>query len=131
MPTFVDTSAIFALLDADDDNHARAAGWLSGPGRTERLVSHNYVVVESAALVQRRLGMDAARALFGAIVPLLEVTFVDATLHSAASSAWLTAAGRRKSLVDQVSFEMIKSKLVDQAFAFDEDFQSEGVNVVP
>ena len=83
MKTFVDTSALYALLDEDDDNHSGAAAWLlsAGPDETDVLVTHSYIVVETAALVQRRLGAAAVRTLFDAILPALTVVFVDDVLH--------------------------------------------------
>ncbi len=55
--TFVDTSALLALLDADERYHmACAYAWRSLLAADERLMTTNYVVVESFALVQHRLG---------------------------------------------------------------------------
>lgn len=133
MRTFVDTSALYALLDEDDDNHAVASAWMSGPGAdpAELLVSHNYVVVEAAALVQRRLGSDAVRVLLDAWIPTLTVAYVDERLHEQSQAAYLAALGRRVSLVDAVSFQLVRQAELDQAFAFDADFTREGIVVVP
>jgi uncharacterized protein len=131
--TFVDTSALYALLDEDDDNHPAAAAWLSGPGAasSEVLVSHNYVLVETAALVHRRLGPSAVRALFDAFAPALSVFFVDEVLHERAVAAHLAALKRRVSFVDWVSFELVRERGLDRAFAFDRDFVTAGIAVVP
>lgn len=133
MTTFIDTSALYALLDEDDRNHRRAAAWLSGPGRdpTEILISHSYVVVESAALTQRRLGPQAVRVLFEAFIPSLSVLYVDEHLHKSAVAAHLAALRRRPSFVDWVSFQMMRERGLDRAFAFDRDFGNEGFSVVP
>lgn len=133
MRTFVDTSALYALFDEDDQNYASAAQWLSGPGRdpAEILVSHSYVVVEAAALVQRRLGFNATRRLFEAFIPALSVLYVDESLHLRALSGYLAAVRRRPSFVDWVSFHLMREMNLDQAFAFDRDFASEGFHVVP
>ncbi|HZI39293.1 MAG TPA: PIN domain-containing protein [Acidimicrobiia bacterium] len=133
MRTFVDTSALYALLDEDDDNHVAAADWLRGPGREpgEVLVSHNYVVVETAALVHRRLGASAVRVLFDAFVPALSIVFVDEELHGRAVAAYLAALRRRVSYVDWVSFQLIRDSSLDRAFAFDRDFVTAGFAVVP
>jgi len=133
MRTFVDTSALFALLDEDDANHASAAGWLAGPGSdpNEILVTHSYVVVESAALAHRRLGHQAARILFDAFLPAMTVCFVDEHLHRTAAATYLAAAGRRVSFVDSVSFEMMRGEQLDRAFAFDADFSTEGFSLIP
>jgi predicted nucleic acid-binding protein len=133
MRTFVDTSALYALLDEDDDNHAAAADWLRGPGwdASEVLVSHNYVLVETAALVHRRLGSPAVRVLFDGLVPALSIVYVDEVLHGRALAAYLAGLRRRVSYVDWVSFQLIRDSSLDRAFAFDRDFVTEGFAVVP
>lgn len=58
MTTFVDTSAFYALLDADDQNHVQARSvWPRLLEQAGRLFCSNYVVVETIALVQHRLGL--------------------------------------------------------------------------
>jgi predicted nucleic acid-binding protein len=103
--TFADTSALYAYLDRADDNHPRAAAafadLLDGAG----LVTHNYVVVEIAALVQRRLGSKATRSLFDDVLPVVDVVFVDDDTHRAAMTGYRAGLRRRTSLVDHVSFE--------------------------
>ncbi len=133
MRTFVDTSALYALLDADDDNHPAAATWLSGPGGAphESLVSHSYVIVETAALVHHRLGVVGVRDLFEAFVPALTLVFVDSELHRRAAAAYLAGISRRVSFVDRVSFEFVRDTGLDRAFAFDQDFAKEGIALVP
>lgn len=132
MTTFVDTSALYALLDADDANHGRAAGWLSGGSdAADELVTHSYVVVETAALVHRRLGPPAVRTLFDAFIPALSVVHVDGGLHERAVAAYLAALRRRCSFVDWVSFQLLRDARLDRAFAFDRDFTAEGFVVVP
>lgn len=133
MTIFVDTSALYALLDEGDADHAPAAAWLSGSlaDNIEPLVTHNYVIVETGALVQRRLGPDAVRTLFDDMVAALDVRFVDEHLHRIALAAHLAAAGRRPSLVDWVSFQMMKEHGIVRAFAFDSDFAAQGFDLLP
>lgn len=133
MRTLVDTSALYALLDADDANHRLAAAWFADAGRApdEVLLTHTYVVVETAALVHHRLGATAVRDLFDSLLPALEVTVVDAALHERAVAAYLAGLGRQVSFVDRVSFELIRRSRLDRAFAFDRDFAREGITLVP
>jgi predicted nucleic acid-binding protein len=127
--TFVDTSALYALLDRDDENHPAAAAWFAGAD--DDLLTHNYVVVESAALVDRRLGTPAARVLLEDVVPAMSLVFVDESLHRAAASAYLAARRRGPSLVDRVSFELMRHRQITLAFAFDRDFRTAGFSTVP
>lgn len=133
MTTFVDTSALYAILDEDDANHPRAAGWFAGPGSdpSESLVAHSYIVVETAAIVHRRLGARAIRVLFGHLVPALDIQYVNEGLHRTAAAAYLAALRRGTSFVDCVSFELMRSKPIDRAFTFDSDFSEEGFEIRP
>ena len=57
---FADTSALLALLDAKDRNHARAErAFATLRSRRASLVSTSFVLVETYALVGQRLGLDA------------------------------------------------------------------------
>jgi predicted nucleic acid-binding protein len=129
--SFVDTSAIFAILAANDSHHERAAAWFArARSDREALVTHSYVVVESAALVRSRLGADVVPALFDSLLGPIRVIFVDEALHRAAVGAHL-ARPARPSLVDQVSFRLMRDRGLQRAFAFDEDFAREGFETVP
>jgi predicted nucleic acid-binding protein len=132
MRIFIDTSAFFALLDRDDDNHERAkSAWAGILGRENTLVTSNYVLVETFALLQNRLGMIAVRAFQGDLFPILNVEFVNLETHRSGISALLAAAKRNLSLVDCVSFELMVSLGIKTAFAFDTHFKEAGFQVSP
>lgn len=132
MVTFVDTSALYAYLDAADAHHAHAVeafgALLDGE---EPLLTHGYVVVETTALVQRRLGIAAARALHDDLLPVIDVVPVDPVAHAAAVHGLLGAGRRELSLVDWTSCVVMRERRIVRAFAFDEDFRSQGFEVVP
>ena len=91
-----------------------------------KLFTTNYVSVESCALAQRWLGMEAARTLVNDVLPVIKVVWITENPHQLAVSA-LTAAGRRQlSLVDGVSFVVMRAAGQRKAFAFDRHFQEEG-----
>ena len=132
MSVFVDSSALYAVLDADDDQHARAVSqWRHLLHEAPRLVTTNYILVETAALVQHRLGIDAVHALQHDIRPVLHVDWVDEALHTTGMSAMLTAGRRHLSLVDCVSFEAMTRAGLHDVFAFDQHFTERGFNCVP
>lgn len=121
----VDTSAIYALLDRSDANHAAAAALLPQL-RDRQPVTHSYVVVESVALIQARLGIDAVRRLLDDLLPVFDLRFVGQDLHYAAAAALLAADSRDVSFVDRVSFELMRRTGIREAFAFDRHFEGEG-----
>jgi predicted nucleic acid-binding protein len=78
LTTFLDTSAILALFDADDPRHPEVdSAWKEIILSDEPLVSSNYILVETLALVQSRMGMEAVQAVQRDIVPLLEIEWFE------------------------------------------------------
>lgn len=130
MTALVDTSALYALLSREDPNHSAAARIFPGLRDGTPLVTHNYVVVEASALAQRRLGGGSIRRLFDLLGPV-QVLWVDEETHDAAVAALLAAPQRRPSLVDRVSFELMRRRGIEHAFAFDRDFREQGFGTVP
>lgn len=58
--------------------------------------------------------------------------YLDDDLHEAAVTALLAAAQRQLSLVDWVSFTVMRRRVIDEAFAFDDDdFTDQGFTLVP
>jgi predicted nucleic acid-binding protein len=126
-----DTSALFALLVATDDNHARAARAFErlAEGKVP-LVTTNYVLVESYALLARRVGIAAVRRFRASMQPLLDVLWIDAATHEAALDLMLERPRSRISLVDAASFVVMRASGIDEAFAFDRHFRTAGFRLV-
>ena len=123
---FLDTSAIYAWADVADANHQAAVRRLQAilDGR-EEFLTHNYVLVESMALLQARLGLAAAAKL-GKDAQSFVVEWVDEDLHNAGIHELERSRKRNISLVDQISFLVMRKRQVTTAFAFDPDFTSAG-----
>lgn len=123
---FVDTSALYALADRADRNHDEARLRFSTVLKTgEALLTHNYVLVESIALIQNRIGIAAALDL-ARTADNFEVEWIDAKLHQEAIRALARSPRRKISFVDQVSFLVMRGRNVETALAFDRDFEREG-----
>jgi len=124
---FVDTSAAYALFDSGDAAHARARRAFTRLREREApLVTTSYVLVETCALVSRRLGLPALRSFREDFSPLLEVVWVDAAIHEAALDLLLARRKSSLSLVDAASFVTMRRERIDEAFAFDRHFTDEG-----
>ena len=127
---FADTSGLLALLNAQDEHHARAArAFANLRARQVGLVSTSFVLVETYALVARRLGLEAVRGFRSDFAPLIEIVWVDEALHDAGLDLLLDRGKRLLSLVDAVSFITMRQRDVAEAFAFDPHFEQEGFSL--
>lgn len=78
MIIFADTSALYALLVRDDLMHVRAKKCFAHFSKhAVQLLSSSFVLVETLALLQRRIGLEAVQDFNARIVPLIEILWVD------------------------------------------------------
>ena len=132
MSVYVDTSAFLAVLDADDENHETAKKiWTDLLESREGIVCNSYVLVETYALMQHRLGMAAVKAFHEDVFPVLRLEWIDESLHQQAANALLTANRRNLSLVDCASFTTMRRLGIKKAFAFDKHFSEQGFTCPP
>lgn len=127
MKVFIDTSGLYAMLVADDAHHGEAAAaFRRFVEAAAQLWTTSYVLVETAALLQRRVGMAAVRAFAESIRPLLTVRWVTAADHHAGIQAAIAGGDAGPSLVDHVSFRTMRAQAIPTALAFDEHFRRAG-----
>jgi uncharacterized protein len=131
MNILVDTSGIYAMLDADDQNHRAAAPtWIRLLETETQLTTTNYTLIETSALVQRRLGTTALRVFHEDICPIFDIDWVTQEQHQAAVNAMLVASRRKLSLVDCISFECARRHGIRYVFGFDAHFRELGLRLI-
>jgi uncharacterized protein len=120
-----DSSAVLALLDADDADHERAVEVATGlAARRRRSFLTNYVEVETHALLLRKLGRALAREwLLSATLPVVRATPADEARGRALVARY---ADKDWSLCDAVSFAVMDARRVATAFSFDRHFGQYG-----
>jgi predicted nucleic acid-binding protein len=124
---FVDTSFLVALLDEDDTKYADAVRlWEKVEAERLSVLTSNYVVVEASAVLQRRLCVASMRKLVRQILEPVALEWVTRDDHERAVDALLVAARRNLSLVDCVSFEVMRRLDVHKCLAFDQHFAEQG-----
>ena len=129
---FADTSVLYAFLDREDKHHARVVRtWAEFGEAGIRVLTTNYVAVESFALLQRRLGLAAVRGLATHVLPAVELEWVLPEEHEAAVEALLLADKRDLSLVDCVSFIVMRRLGLERAFTVDPHFREQGFECFP
>ena len=132
MNIFIDTAAFLAVLNANDQFHPAARQvWDEILASDAALFSSNYVVLKTTALLQHRFGIEAVRLFESDILPIVEIEWVDETIHKQGMSALLAANRRSLSLVDCTSFEVMRRVGMDTAFTFDPHFPELGFKVIP
>jgi predicted nucleic acid-binding protein len=128
---FADTSALYAVLVANDASHVAAARTFRKLAATEStLVCTSYVLVETYALLGRRIGVAAVREFRNDFAPLLDIVWVDAALHERGLDWLLEHGPSTVSLVDAVSFVLIRRQQIDEVFAYDQHFRKEGFHLL-
>lgn len=130
MTLFVDSSGFIAVLDECDSHHKAASGvWQEALRSREPLLTSNYVVAESAAVVQRKYGMTGLRNLLQGLLPAVTVAWVSLDEHNTAIAAALSADRRGLSLVDCISFEVMLRLGLRRALTVDQHFAEQGFDL--
>lgn len=125
---FVDTSGFYAVLDATDPYHIRASASFQRAEREKwTLWTNSYVVHETWALVQHRLGWDAVDDFLNVLLPLCQIEFVDAALHALGVARCRQKRLRHLSLTDCVSLEQMQRLTITEAIANDTHFTREKI----
>ena len=127
MTCFVDTSALLAVMDKDDAAHAEAKqAWLGLTALRATLITTSYLVLETVAIVQHRIGVAAVRSFNDDIFPILTIDWISSEQHTRGMGALLAPDRRNLSLVDCVGFDTMRKYELSNAFAFDRHFEEQG-----
>ena len=130
MIVYADTSALFALMVRNDYMHVRARANFEYFMRTDALlITSSYVIVETVALLQHSVGLPAVADFQARMVPIMEIIWVDAEWHNRAVSRLFSEQNRKLSLVDCLGFEIMESRDIKIAFAFDNHFEQQGLSI--
>jgi predicted nucleic acid-binding protein len=124
---FVDTSGFYAFLDRDDRFHTEAKRlFLKSEAGEWALVTSSYVLHESWALIQARLGWDAVEDFLRELVVRCRIVWVDERFHQLGAARARQARERRLSLTDCVSFEVMLAEGCLEYLGDDEHFKTAG-----
>jgi uncharacterized protein len=126
---FVDTSAFYALEDADDRHHAEAQAIHRWCLRSRPLLfTSHHVLDESVTLLGSRLSPSTAarfaRRLLGSRA--VQIVRTDEAIEQAALNLYERFHAPRLSFTDCVSFAIMRALDIPAAFAFDQHFEQAG-----
>ena len=127
----VDTSAFYALFSTTDEFHERANTALQGLADTnQEFWTTSYTLVETVALLHRRLGFQTVSEFSRWSKTHLSVSWVDRNAHDQAWDRFMAEEGRGLSFVDWTTV-IASREMRAPVFTFDGDFGRQGVSVVP
>ncbi len=125
----MDTSAFYALIDADDHHHKDCVGLFTLLARSRaRLLTSNHVLFETYSLLLNRLGRHMATRWLGKLK--LQVERTTAEDERRAVQIVLRHRDKGFSLVDASSFALMERLGLRRAIAFDRHFRQYGRFIV-
>ena len=127
----VDTSALYAIHSDSDLFHHRAAAALEQLVDTDReLWTTSYALVETVALLHRRLGFEVVSAFSKWCESNLNVIWIDSHVHAQAWERFMADGGRGLSFVDW-TMAVASREMGATVFTFDRGFANEALPVIP
>ena len=127
----VDTTVWYALASPGDQFHGQArTAYDRVIDRNQEVWTTSYVLVETIALVHRRLGFDLLASWERSTRGGLRVYWVDGAVHNEAWGRFVANQGSGLSFVDWTTV-VAAGRLGAHVFTFDQGFAREGVPVVP
>jgi predicted nucleic acid-binding protein len=127
----VDTSAIFAIISQADEFHSRASSiYTNLLDRGDRLSTTSYILVETSALVHRRWGFEPLKTFMQPVQNVWDILWLDRVIHEEAWNRMVRREGSQLSFVDWPTIVVAENSR-SAIFAFDQDFQKEGLTVIP
>ena len=131
MSVFADTSALYAAIVRTEEHHPNCLKLFKDLLESNREIrTTNYVILETATLLQHRIGLDPLRDFEDYILPFLSVFWVTGELHQRGARRFLRANKRNLSLTDCVSFEFMQQERLREAFSLDRHFAEAGFRLL-
>ena len=127
MNVFADTAGLFALLVRNDYMHIRAKeNFAYFAENRVQLLTSSFVLVETNALLQRRIGLPPVHDLHSRILPLMEVIWVDNQWSGRDRTVSRTRGPRDVSGSEGLSVENMGKRDIMVSFTFCRHFEENG-----
>lgn len=129
---FVDSSAFFALINSKDSHHDEAMALMDRLARQgDELLTSNFIVAETHALLLNKVGRDiAARFLARMVSSEVRVIRVTEGDERRAREIIFRYTDQTPSFTDATSFAIVERQHLHEVATFDDDFSTFGFAVV-
>jgi len=129
---FMDTSALFAVANAKDEDHKRARDFLSKMAEEKvTFIVTNFILSETYTLMLRKIGRDKAINYVESLRNTAEIERVSEEDENKAWQIILRYRDKDFSYVDATSFAVMERLGMRDAFSFDEHFEQYSLNRLP
>ena len=131
MSVFIDTSALIAFMDEDDEFYKNSFKIFSQLlAEKSIIISSNYVLLETMTILKNRIGIEAINVLKNDILPVIKTYWIDEEIHNFCVNIQVASDRKKISLVDYTSFEIMRRLNISQAFTFDNHFKGMGFEIL-
>jgi len=132
---FVDTSAWYALEVEDDENHASAMAFREElrRGRYGALLTSDYILDEAITLLRVRKGTEPSSRFADKVLrsKSVSIVWIDSFIFNEALKLLKERLDKKWSFTDCTSFVIMGQLSVNEAFAFDQNFEQAGFTRLP
>ena len=131
MSVFIDTSALIAFMDEDDEFYKNSFKIFSQLlAEKSIIISSNYVLLETMTILKNRIGIEAISILKNDILPVMKTYWIDEEIHNFCVNIQIASDRKKISLVDHTSFEIMRRLNIRQSFTFDNHFKDMGFEIL-
>ena len=130
---FVDTSALYALIDRKDSHHSTMGGHVGRLLHSRRgLVTTDYVVCESVNLASARAGHHVGGRILELVdrSSALRVEWIGSLRFEAAKTFYRRHSDHRYSFTDCTSFAVMRELKLLDVLTTDQHFQEAGFQIL-
>jgi len=128
---FIDTSAIIAFMNEDDEFYKDSFNIFSNLlEERAKIISSNYILLETMLILKNRIGIEAVKVLKNDILPVIKTCWIDEDIHNFCVNTQIAANRKKVSFVDFTSFEIMRRLNIRQAFTYDNHFEDMGFEIL-
>ena len=111
MSVFIDTSALIAFMDEDDEFYKNSFKIFSQLlAEKSIIISSNYVLLETMAILKNRIGIEAIKVLKNDILPVMKTYWIDEEIHNFCVNIQIVSGMKKISLVDYTKLRYMSLK---------------------
>ena len=130
---FVDTSALYALIDRKDEHHSKMSGLVRRLLHSRRrLVTSDYVVCEAVNLANARAGHHVGARILDLVdrSSALRVEWIGSLRFEATKMFYRRHSDHRYSLTDCTSFVVMRELKISDVLTTDRHFDEAGFQIL-